>query len=96
MKRAQGPIAEELPAVLAEQGRSLRWLASELGIDVAYISRAVRRAGGKVPSEKLIADITRALDLPSDYFAETREERVVAAVRRDPKLRERIYRGLRP
>lgn len=47
---------------------------------------------GKAPINVQHAErIAGALGLPPDYFKEVREARVIAAVRRSPRLRDRIY-----
>jgi transcriptional regulator with XRE-family HTH domain len=87
-------LGDELPDLLRERGWSQRRLAAAVGVDPAHISRTLARSAGRGPTASLAARVAVALDLPPDYFPEYREERVIAAVRRDPKLRERLYRRL--
>jgi transcriptional regulator with XRE-family HTH domain len=88
------PLEAELPDLLRERGWSQRRLAAAVGVDPAHISRTLARSAGRGPSAALAARVAVALDLPQDYFPEYREEQVIAAVRRDPQLRERLYRRL--
>jgi transcriptional regulator with XRE-family HTH domain len=76
-----------------ERGLSLRGLAGRAGVDPSHLSR-VLRAKGKVPSADLAAAVAVALGLDRDYFVEYREQRVIAAIRSDPRLRESVYRRL--
>ena len=83
------------PAALAPTMRwSQRRLADVVGVDPAYISRAVGDRTATGPSPGLAGRVAVALGLPPDYFPEYREAQVIAAVRRDPQLRERLYRTL--
>jgi transcriptional regulator with XRE-family HTH domain len=88
------PLAEDLRALLAERGMSLRGLAVQLGIDHSHLSRATTGENGKTIRGDLARRIAVALDLPADYFPEYREELVVARVRSDDALRDRLYRQL--
>jgi transcriptional regulator with XRE-family HTH domain len=88
------PLGQELPDLLRERGWSQRQLAAAVGVDPAHISRTLGRSAPRGPSAGLAGRVALALDLPPDYFPEYREEQVIAAVRRDPQLRERLYRTL--
>jgi transcriptional regulator with XRE-family HTH domain len=83
-------FAEAVPELLQAREWSQRRLAAAVGVDPAYICRAV--AGSSRPSPELTGRVAIALGLPLDYFPEYREAEVIAAVRRDPQLRERFYR----
>jgi transcriptional regulator with XRE-family HTH domain len=88
--RTQTPFGEALPSLLLERGLSLRELSRRLGMDATYLSR-VRRGRKRLPTD-LPKRVAVALGLPEDYFPETREAVISDAVRRDPELRERMYR----
>jgi transcriptional regulator with XRE-family HTH domain len=88
--RTQTPFGEALPSLLLEHGLSLRQLSRRLGMDATYLSR-VRRGHKRLPAD-LPKRVAVALGLPEDYFPETREAVILDAVRRDPDLRERIFR----
>jgi transcriptional regulator with XRE-family HTH domain len=88
-------MSEALPELLAELGLSLRWLAEQLGIGPAHLSRGLRGVGGRFISGELALQIEAVLELPEGYFPETREALVVAAVRADDKLRDAVFRRLR-
>jgi transcriptional regulator with XRE-family HTH domain len=88
--RTQTPFGEALPGLLLERGLSLRELSRRLGMDATYLSR-VRRGQKRLPVD-LPKRVAVALGLPEGYFPETREAAILDAVRRDPELRERIYR----
>jgi Helix-turn-helix len=94
-RHSQAPFAEELPRLLTARGISQRHLATQLGINSSHLSRALRGTDSKRPSPELIAKTSEALQLPPDYFPEAREAAIVAAVRNDPALRDRLYRQLK-
>jgi len=64
-------------------------------VDHAHLSRVIRREGGKKASGEVAGRVAEALGLPSDFFPEYREAKVVEAVQADPELRERLYDPLR-
>ena len=88
------PFADELPLLLDERQLSLRSLATRLGLDHSFLSRAIRGADGKVLTPELMRRIATELSIPPDYFAEVREELVVAQIRSDGALRDRLYADL--
>jgi transcriptional regulator with XRE-family HTH domain len=90
--RTTEPIADVLPAILAERGMSVRGLARRLGVDIGHVSRALRPgATGKSLSADLVARIRAELDLPPGYFVEEREAAVIARIRDDPRERDGLY-----
>ncbi|HEX8105751.1 MAG TPA: helix-turn-helix transcriptional regulator [Solirubrobacteraceae bacterium] len=94
-KRTDQAFAVEVPRLLEEHGMSLRQLAGAVDVQPSHLSRLLRGADyRKTPSSDLMGKVAMAFGLPTDYFAEYREAAVVEAVRRDPELRERIYRRL--
>ena len=87
------PFAEELPRLLAERELTLRALAREVGgFDHGYLSRML--AGRTAVNPKHAARISKYLGLPTDYFPEVREARIIDAIRADAALRDAIYRRL--
>jgi transcriptional regulator with XRE-family HTH domain len=83
-------FADELPKILEKRGITLRALARDVGgLDHAYLSRML---SGKAQVNPGHAErVSRFLGLPADYFPEVREDRVVDAIRRSPRLRDEIY-----
>jgi hypothetical protein len=49
----------------------------------------------KTASADLARRVAIALDVPEDYFPEFREAFVIERIRRDPRLREKLYKELR-
>ncbi len=84
------PFAAELPRLLEENDMTLRALAREVGgLDHAYLSRML---SGKTSINVRHAEAIAAFfGLPSDYFPEVREARVIDAIRKKPRLRDSIY-----
>ena len=93
-RRSNRPFVEELPELLVKGRLSIRAVSRDAGVDPAHLSRVLRKAGGKTASSDLVQRVTAALDLPADYFPEAREAEVIARVRRDARLRDRIYDSL--
>lgn len=81
-----------LKRLLKGRGTSLRRLAETLERDVGFLSRAVRGAGGKNASAQLLSEMAAALNVPPEWFAPVREARVIAAIKADPMLRDRLFR----
>jgi transcriptional regulator with XRE-family HTH domain len=86
---------EEVPRLLAEREMSVRALEQTVGLSHGFLSRVLRQRDYKSPSPDLTRRVATALDLPPDFLPETRESFVCERVRRDPKLRERLYDQLR-
>jgi transcriptional regulator with XRE-family HTH domain len=95
MARTQAPFVEELPRVLRARGMSIRGLAREVGVSDSHLSKILRGTYYKTVSPDLASRVALALGLEEDHFPETREGYVVAAVRGDPTLRDRLYDQLR-
>ena len=93
-RRTSEPFGTALPKILAERGMSLTALAGTLGVSQSHLSRIVRAKDYKTPSPALMARIDEALGLPAGYFPEEREAAVIARVKSDPQLRDRLYRSL--
>jgi transcriptional regulator with XRE-family HTH domain len=89
-ERTQLTFGEALQEILLERGLSLRELSRLLGVDPTYMSRV--RRGQKRLSADLPTRVAIALGLPEDYFLETRETLILEAIRKDPGLREEVYR----
>jgi transcriptional regulator with XRE-family HTH domain len=87
---------DEVPSLLRERELSIRALARRVGVTDADLSRVLREVSYKTPSADLARRVAVALDLPPDYFPEYREGVVVERVRRDAKLRDRLYDDLAP
>jgi transcriptional regulator with XRE-family HTH domain len=88
------PFNEELARLLSQRRLSQRKLAQLVDLNPAHLSRVIRGADRARPSVDLINRIADALGLPNDYFPEQREAAVIEMIRRDPALRDKIYRSL--
>ncbi len=93
--RTNDPFVVEVPRLLKQQHLSIRALARKAGVTDAHLSRVLRQVNYKTPSPDLARRVAVALNLPEDYFPEFREAFVVERVKRDPRLREDLYRRLR-
>ena len=90
-RRSQERLVDQLPALMQERALSINRLAQLVGVSQSHLSRAVRRADRKSVSGELAGRIAIALELPDDWFPETRRERVLERIRSDPELRDRLY-----
>jgi transcriptional regulator with XRE-family HTH domain len=70
---------------------SINRLAQLVGVSQSHLSRALRSADRKSVSGDLAERIANAMDLPADWFPETRRERVLDRVRSDAVLCDRLY-----
>jgi transcriptional regulator with XRE-family HTH domain len=89
------PFVEEVPRLLKEHDMSIRGLAAAVGVSDSHLSRVLRGADYKTPSTDLMSRVAKSFGLPADYFAEFREARVIEEIKRDPKLRNSLYRRLK-
>lgn len=87
-------FAEELPRLLAERGLSQRKLAQMIDLNPSHLSRVLRGADRTRPSTDLIRRIAEALGLPAGYFPEMREAAVLERIKKDPQLRDQLYKRL--
>jgi transcriptional regulator with XRE-family HTH domain len=90
-ERTNRRFIEEVPLLLHERDMSLRALARATGVTDAHLSRVLRQVRHKTPSADLTRRVAVALGLPPDYFPEFREGFVIERVRKDAKLRDRLY-----
>jgi transcriptional regulator with XRE-family HTH domain len=81
-----------LPEMLRERGLSYRQFAKEIDFEQAYLSRTIN--GERSPSKKFLEAVSRALSLPDDYFPEYRQHVVIEAIKKDARLRDKIYDSL--
>lgn len=91
----QQRLGDALPELLQERDLSMRQLAARADVNVSHLSRLVNGKAGRSATGELAIKLARALELPDDYFPETREQMVIEAVRTDAALRESVYRRLR-
>ena len=93
-RRSHQRLVDQLPALMQARGLSMNRLARLVGVSQSHLSRAVRSADRKSVSGELAERIAKAMELPDDWFPETRRERVLERVRSDPALWERLYDDL--
>jgi transcriptional regulator with XRE-family HTH domain len=91
MQRATAPIAEALPPLLEKNGLSVNALAELVGVKQSHLSRALRDMDGKRVSGELASQIAVMLDLPPDYFPETRLAHLTELLNADGKLADSLY-----
>jgi len=93
--RTKRRFVEEVPRLLRERNMSLRALEQEAELSHGFLSRVLRQRDYKTPSPELARRVARALDLPEEYFPEFREGAVIAAVKKDPRLRDELFDRVR-
>ena len=89
--RSLVPLVDQLPGLMRERGLSVNRLAGMVGVSQSHLSRALRGADRKTIAGELAARVALALQLPEDWFPETREARLFDRLRRDAGLRDRLY-----
>jgi ParB/RepB/Spo0J family partition protein len=75
-RRSQVPLVDQLPKLMKKRGLSTNRLAGMVGVSQSHLSRALRGADRKTIAGELAARIAAALELPEDWFPETRESRL--------------------
>jgi len=90
-RRTNTPFVQDLPRLLKEQGFSVQSFALAIGVSQSHLSRVLRQVDYKTPSLSLMTKACEALGLPPDYFPDAREAAVIAAIKADPDLRDRLY-----
>jgi transcriptional regulator with XRE-family HTH domain len=91
-QRASRSFRDELPVLLEQRGVSHRQLAASIDLPQSYLSLVIN--GKRAPSQKLLERSARFLGLADDYFPEYREHVAVDAIKRDGRLRDRVYDSL--
>lgn len=74
---------------------TLNALAARIGVAQSHLWRVVNRPSERRPSLDLIASVARALELPDDYFLETRAVFVDTYLRNHPTRLNQIYEEAR-
>lgn len=90
-RRSQERLVDQLPVLLQARALSINRLAQLVGVSQSHLSRVVRSADRKSISGDLAERIAVAMDLPDDWFPETRRERVLERVRSDQAFCDRLY-----
>jgi transcriptional regulator with XRE-family HTH domain len=70
---------------------SLNALASRIGVGQSHLWRVVNRPSERRATLDLISKVSRALELPGDYFLETRADVVGQYLRAHPRRLNRLY-----
>jgi hypothetical protein len=70
---------------------TLNALAARVGVTQSHLWRVVHRPDERRATPELIANVTRVLELPDDYFLETRARRVDQYLRMHPHRLNEIY-----
>ena len=90
-RRSQVALLEQLPTLMKERGLSTNRLAGMVGVSQSHLSRVLTGARQKTVGGELAARIAAALELPEDWFPETRQQRVMERLKADPELCDRLY-----
>lgn len=93
--KTETPFTVEVPKLLAERGLTVSDLARAVGVSQPYLSRVINGKDYKTPANDLPRRVAIALDLPENYFSESRERWLTERIKADPKLRQRLYERLR-
>ena len=78
-------------AAATPERATLNALATRIGVAQSHLWRIVNRPGERRATPELIASVARALELPEDYFLETRASRVDEYLRAHPNRLNAMY-----
>ena len=90
-RRSQVPFVDQLPTLMKERGLSANRLAGMVGVSQSHLSRVLAGARRKTVGGELAARIAITLELPGDWFPETRQQRLMERLKADPELCDRLY-----
>ena len=90
-ERTTASFAEALTAIVRTRQIGVRQLARAVGASPSHVSRLLRASEGKQPSLDLVQRVTEVLELPTEYFLETRRAGLVAELARRPGLVDEWY-----
>jgi transcriptional regulator with XRE-family HTH domain len=90
-RRSQVPLVDQLPTLMKERGLSTNRLAGMVRVSQSHLSRVLTGARRKTVGGELAARIAIALELPEDWFPETRQQRLMERLKADAELRDRLY-----
>ena len=76
---------------MRERGLSTNRLAGIVGVSQSHLSRVLTGARQKTVGGDLAARIAIALELPEDWFPETRQQRLMERLKADSELCDRLY-----
>jgi hypothetical protein len=88
--RTSLPTASDAGAKTPERA-TLNALATRIGVAQSHLWRIVNRPDERRATPELIASVARALELPDDYFLETRATRVDEYLRAHPSRLNAVY-----
>jgi transcriptional regulator with XRE-family HTH domain len=90
-KLSKERLTAALPALMDERSVTFRELATATGLSAGYLNH-IAHGNRPVPADDVLARIAAALDVPADYFLETRIRAIVRHMDEQPALVNRLYR----
>ena len=85
------PADDSVGHQASDDRATLNALASRIGVAQSHLWRVVNRPDERRATPELIASVARVLDLPQDYFFETRARVVDEYLRSNPRRLNQIY-----
>ena len=91
---SEEPFGETIQALMAERATTYRGLAEKTGLSAGYLNHLVH-GNRPVPSDDVIVELARALDVEPEHFREVRIRRIAERLETMPELIDRLYKRLR-
>ena len=79
--------------LMEETGVTYRGLAAKTKLSAGYLNHLVH-GNRPVPSDDVIAELAKALDVEPEHFREVRVRRISQKLEQMPELIDRLYRRL--
>jgi transcriptional regulator with XRE-family HTH domain len=87
------PFGVTIQRLMGETGVTYRALAEKTGLSAGYLNHLVH-GNRPVPSDDVIVELARALDVEPEHFREVRIRRISERLENMPELIDRLYRRL--
>jgi transcriptional regulator with XRE-family HTH domain len=90
---SEEPFGPTLVRLMDEEGVTYRSLAAKAGLSAGYLNHLVH-GNRPVPSNEVVEQIARSLDVEPEHFLEYRLRVITARLEKMPDLIDRLYRRL--
>ena len=91
---SEEPFGETIQVLMAERGTTYRSLAERTGLSAGYLNHLVH-GNRPVPSNDVIATLSKALRVEPEHFREYRIRVITQRLEAMPDLVDRLYKRIR-
>ena len=88
------PFGDTIQSLMAERGVTYRGLAAKTGLSAGYLNHLVH-GNRPVPSNEVIAALSKALRVEPEHFREYRIRVITQRLEAMPDLVDRLYKRIR-